>query len=403
MKYGFDREQFKKEVDLTHVVCYFSEECALKTVAIITRHAIANYGSFLQTLASQIVFESLGVHAVIVDYVKKNESPFRLGVTIVNNTREKLSNLQKIPHYVVHLCNAVMGFYIFLYFRKRNKIRQTKRYNSIEELSKELPQADIFCTGSDQVWNTIHGDELDPAYFLSFVPDNVKKISLSASFGRDRFSNKLNLQMSPLLKRYDAISVREAVGVSILNQMGIVGAVIPDPTLLVSKDVWLKYASKPKNKDYILVYQLRKNTEFAKYVMHLKKTLNRDVVRVSLDATQFREPGRLKYFAPPEKFVGYIADAHLVITDSFHGTAFCISLNIPFVCVLPDRYSGRLASILDTFELSHRIITCDNMAILSDEIDWTPVNNKLSELRQHGLDWLEAAIGQEPDDEVEKT
>ena len=41
-------------------------------VAVITRHAICNYGSFLQSYALQKAIEKLGNEAVIIDYIRED-------------------------------------------------------------------------------------------------------------------------------------------------------------------------------------------------------------------------------------------------------------------------------------------------------------------------------------------
>ena len=46
-------------------------------IAAITRHWAANYGSFLQTLATQWAIESLGHECEIIDYVRSDEGRFR--------------------------------------------------------------------------------------------------------------------------------------------------------------------------------------------------------------------------------------------------------------------------------------------------------------------------------------
>lgn len=42
-------------------------------VAVITRHAIANYGSLLQAAATQNALETLGHNCRIIDYVRPGE------------------------------------------------------------------------------------------------------------------------------------------------------------------------------------------------------------------------------------------------------------------------------------------------------------------------------------------
>ena len=43
-------------------------------VAVITRHAITNYGSLLQAYSTQKVIESLGHSCEIIDYIRADES-----------------------------------------------------------------------------------------------------------------------------------------------------------------------------------------------------------------------------------------------------------------------------------------------------------------------------------------
>ena len=43
-------------------------------VAVITRHAITNYGSLLQAIATQQLVESLGNACEIIDYIRDDET-----------------------------------------------------------------------------------------------------------------------------------------------------------------------------------------------------------------------------------------------------------------------------------------------------------------------------------------
>lgn len=44
-----------------------------KKICVITRHAIVNYGSFLQTYATQEIFNRYGYDTTILDYVRYDE------------------------------------------------------------------------------------------------------------------------------------------------------------------------------------------------------------------------------------------------------------------------------------------------------------------------------------------
>ena len=45
-----------------------------KKVAIVTRHAVPNYGSFLQAYATQILLNEMNYESSIIDYNRSDES-----------------------------------------------------------------------------------------------------------------------------------------------------------------------------------------------------------------------------------------------------------------------------------------------------------------------------------------
>ena len=52
---------------------YYGEQEMMK-IAVITRHAITNYGSLLQAFATQVTIEKLGYECEIINYIRKDES-----------------------------------------------------------------------------------------------------------------------------------------------------------------------------------------------------------------------------------------------------------------------------------------------------------------------------------------
>ena len=55
-------------------------------VGIITRHAVDNYGSLLQTYATQSVIDNLGYDSEIINYIIEDEKIKNLVNTFVNNS-----------------------------------------------------------------------------------------------------------------------------------------------------------------------------------------------------------------------------------------------------------------------------------------------------------------------------
>ncbi|MST60236.1 hypothetical protein [Parafannyhessea umbonata] len=54
----------------------------------------------------------------------------------------------------------------------------------------------FYCAGSDQTWNVIDNKGLDSVYFLANVPDERKKIALSASFGRTSLGYRVGVAVA---------------------------------------------------------------------------------------------------------------------------------------------------------------------------------------------------------------
>lgn len=84
-----------------------------------------------------------------------------------------------------------------------------------------------------------------PAYFLSFVPDGVKKIAYAVSTGKSYLSTADIQKIKEHVKEYAAISVREADTKAIL-QKAIPEKTIEsalDPSLLLDIEDWHAVAS----------------------------------------------------------------------------------------------------------------------------------------------------------------
>lgn len=85
----------------------------------------------------------------------------------------------------------------------------------------------------------------------------------------------------------------------------------------------------------------------------------------------------------------------MVITDSFHGTAFSILFNKPFwVIGNARRGNTRMESLLRMFNIENRLIcTKESASVNWDEpIDWNDVNTRLNIWRRKSLSFLSDAL-----------
>ena len=305
-------------------------------VDVITRHAIINYGSLLQAIATQAVIEQLGHSCEIIEYIREDETYKEIEKTSLKRKPNWNSNIIKRSIYLsTRQPESILSGKKFERERKKY-LRVTRHYGSLYELEADPPKADVYVTGSDQVWGPVGVGVYDKAYCLSFLPTEAKKISYAASFGHTNFTPELKQYFSDLLRRYDYITVREMSAVEIVKNLKLAVQQVIDPTLLLGYDYWEQYIAPSCKEKYVLIYQLhndRKLGDFAKKIAQERKL---KLVRISTSLHQIIREGEFIWCPSISEFLSYIKYAELLITDSFHGTAFAINFNTPFVEVLPN-------------------------------------------------------------------
>lgn len=360
-------------------------------ISIITLHAVRNYGSALQTYATQHIFESLGLKTEIIDY--------RRTALKMDSIKDILKNKQYDIKMKIKLClilpstkkmNAVFEPFLQKYINLTDKV-----YSTDDDFLEFPVDSDIYCTGSDQVWNSGWHDGIPYPFFLSFVPDSKLLISFSASFGKATLEQWERAPIKHLLERYDYISVRENSAVSIISDLGIDNAICTlDPTLTVDPQEWKELAdAKSLNSKYILVYQLNNNKMFDEYAKKLAKKKNLKLVRVCTRYDQLRKTGKGIVIPKIETFLSLLRDAEYIITDSFHATAFSLIFHKKFLCIYPKLYSTRLESILDMVELKSRhLLDYNDFDMIDENIDYTKIDEILSENRKKTIEYLKKAV-----------
>lgn len=97
--------------------------------------------------------------------------------------------------------------------------------------------------------------------------------------------------------------------------------------------------------------------------------------------------------ATMEDFVALIANAELVITDSFHGVAFSLNLGTNFVALSNTANPERVKAILGKLEIADRI---DMPVEKYYPVNYEMVHQKLAKLQQDSINWaIRAVDGQE--------
>ena len=250
--------------------------------------------------------------------------------------------------------------------------------------------------GSDVVWKPMRllSSCVMPAYFLK-EGQTYKKIAYAASIGisNDKQLKRLSSEYFHAIKDFDFISIREssttAYMQSILTAKKIFNCI--DPVFLCSKE---EYENLIPNYQYeqpfIYVYVLGKNKDALNYAEELAKTHHLQVYyHINSDSIN----GINTYGDGPIQFLSRIRNAHYIITDSFHGTAFSIIFKKQFFAFTRGILSVRLLDFLNSIGLSNRLLsTAPNVDDIEEPICYDKVWDCLNDWIANSYQFLQTAI-----------
>ena len=197
-------------------------------------------------------------------------------------------------------------------------------------------ELDAILFGSDQIWNTEITGEEDTAYWGQFPAEGTKKIAYGASVLTNELTPGEQKNVTAFIDSFDAVSVREqTLSRQITELTGCRAQVVVDPTLLLSKEAYMRFIrpNPPEPKPYVLLYLMKEGEEAAKAA----KKINLPARVIGCRGNELVcDIGMEKILdAGPMEFLNWVYHAEYIITNSFHGTVFSILLQRPF-CVVCD-------------------------------------------------------------------
>lgn len=354
---------------------------ARKRVGIMTFHWAANYGAVLQAWALQEYLMSIGLDAELINYVPKGYEP-----TLKRCLRAKR------PKRIISYYQEYRKEKHLETFRQKYLNRSMVRFDHKDQMKANPPRYDVYISGSDQIWNpyfTMNGQRgVTLSYYLDFAPSKATRVAFSSSFGLSDIPVEMKQVILPELLKYKRISTRENAGVDILKSMGINGELTADPTLLLEAASYRALIPTKARKGQLYFYCL-----------HGHRSAVIDVVRKHAHAAQLcLAEDECKGV---EEWLSNIANADFVITNSFHGTVFCILFHIPFVAFEKKTGSkgmgSRLVTLLDAVGMSERFCASDELSERLKQlkevcIDWETVDSRVAKLRSAARNYLRNAL-----------
>lgn len=382
-------------------------------IGITTFQWSDNYGAVLQAHALQSFLQARGHEVEIVDY-RKGAGPSRVQRLTTFAPQWTVALLYPAilfagfllrGHGAARLAGLEMRYKSILFelFRRHHLNRTPTVISRTDELADNADGFDLYITGSDQVWNPqwlAQAEGLFDVYFLSFASWKAARISYAASIGHadaSTMTDEWKELLATRMRDMDAISVREKSSVDLVEALsGRTDAVqVIDPTLLLCRTHYDHLAGPKKNrKSYVFSYMLHDMEADAQGVCdQLAETISLGLVRCDAKKTRFHRGYELP---GPADWLRLIRDASFVVTNSFHGTVFCLIFHVPFVAVLIDGAIGsmnsRITDLLADVGLGLRVVSANDRvesAILNNKIDWIAVDNKIGFMRETSMQFLE--------------
>ena len=367
-------------------------------IGIITMNGYLNIGNRLQNYAVQELLKDRGhetvtIHHALYDYDADIKTKIK---NAGRNLMERCGFYSSTFYLSVLKKNPRM---ILLRDFDREYVQFSRKYlYKTNCMHKYKDDFDYYCAGSDQVWNASLVQNRG-FFFMNFA-EPEKAFSFAASMGTTHIPEQFLSTYEQGFNHVKNISVREdSVADLIYRMTGKSSTVLLDPTLLLSRDKWRFIAKKPAGnlpQKYIATYFLSSATAAQKaFIEKYAKSNGAKVVDIN---------GSYKNCTGPLEFIHLIANADFIFTDSFHGTAFSIIFQKPFLVFQRNNtydMSSRITTILNKFQIGECFVNIDNNTVndsllanidLIQRIDYKKVNELLSLERDKANKFLDGVF-----------
>lgn len=374
------------------------ERCETKcygTIGILTFHCADNFGAMLQAYGLLTWLCGEGFDAFIVNYVP----PFLRG-------REWL-----FPYFPTGRWreSCRISFSLFKrnikmgknwWIRKRRMHEFRRKYltkgSSAFYRARVLSQlkADLLIVGSDQIWNPDITFGLRPAYFGAFASSYIRKtIAYAASYGSDIPPKEANPEFAGLLASVHNISMREKGAAEYVEaHFQRKAAYVMDPVYLLRAEEWHAIEEMPKERGFILYYETEYNEPLRNAACRLARKKKLKVIELTIERNKQGWPFQIVHTAGPAQFLGYIAAAEYVFTNSFHGLAFSIIFHKPFYICNHSTVGARTKSLLECTGLTGRMEKGAFAPDVEEEIEWHEVEKRLQVHRERSMKFLRDSL-----------
>lgn len=340
-------------------------------IKIVTVYNSLNPGSFLQATSLYRAIENMGYEVYFLEAGIRNLKRQALLECIYLAKKLRFSNIPK-------------------------KIAAVKKYSGLlnkYKITSEINhENDIFVLGSDEIWN-LKRNQMDAHPILWGEGLNYNRtLSYAPSLNYACAEDILEKEYAHIgLERIYAVSVRDNYSFCELSK--ITNRTIEevcDPTVLVYPEAYSEIPDLSIGKNFILVYIYPgmitpdEIAEIRKFAEKEKKTLL---------AFGTAQPWcDISVNGGPVEFLSYIKYADYVCTSTFHGTMLSIIMQKQFAVF--GNENKKVKELLESIGINRHVDAVTFEKVILEEFDKEKVHEKLLEMREKGLVYLDTKINE---------
>ena len=355
-------------------------------VGILTYYGVHNHGAVLQANALKSVLEKLGHDVSFLSFERNYE------YISAEQTRKYKIGLSSIPYYFKFMQERGVGN--ILYNVQKNRTLNYFRNTQFQFVPFDKFDGDVTVVGSDEVFSLEIG--YNP-FMYGYGLKSRSVISYSGSFGPSTLHEIVEKRKSGLIRdglnNFKSISVRDQNSQNIIESL--CGRDVPltcDPVLLYQyKNEQKGY--KPKVPKYIAIYAYDHRMNDSDEVDSIRAYAKKHDLKIYSIAYYHKWCDR-NINVDPIQLLGWMRNAELVITDTFHGSVISIISNSPMVVKTRESNENKLSYLLREYGLENRKI--DNFSEIEEvagtDIDFEDMNKHVSEKREYSLNYLRNAL-----------
>jgi hypothetical protein len=359
-----------------------------ETLGVLTLHRCINYGSYWQARCLVEGLRGMGHRAVLLDHRSHRIDlaewrcalqPARPGDTppadrrmYARKTRRFLDAFEALP---------------------------LSRPFALER-PQDMPRCDAVVVGSDEVWNLAHPWYGESPLFFGEGLRAGRLVAYAASFGNHPAALGLPPRQAARLRRFDALSVRDANSRQLVAQgLGASPALVLDPCLQFASVVPPPPSDCDNNPAArcIALYGHNFSGWFAERLCRHARRRGLRIVSIGY-RNDWADVQWLT--AGPDDFARFMALAGAVATNFFHGCVFALRHGRPFVCERSPYRAIKIDDLLGTLGARRHLVDAATPAASWEAGLSVPVVDavqaRIGALRAASLAYLQDALAPAP-------